>query len=577
MTAALRNRLVMASLGAIGAICFFVLKEVIADDLFSRRMAVALGFFILTAFGGAMSMASGVQWRKLWPVVAVHGAVVAVLVSVAGFRFDPIGTFEGDLVSIFAVLFLGLLPLPFIMAHFSAQWRDYQAVFTHAWGLFLRLTFAWLFTGLVWGLIFLSDALFDLVGLRMLDALEDIEISLWIITGLVFGLAVALVDELSDYVSPYLILQVMRLLVPVVLVVLVVFLIALPFQGIDNLFGDLSSAGILLTMAAAAISLVTAAADQTDEESTLSGVMLWASKGLGVLAVVPAVLGTWAIATRVWQYGWTPERLFGAWAAVFIMCYALAYTGAALRGAWRDQVRRANLHLALGIIATSALWLTPVLSPQAISAQSQISLFKASGMKQNALDLYALQQWGVAGKSALAQLTELAKTPGQEALAAALKEQITPSGPPDAEALRLSLANIMPLQPKTPASIAAQAVIFAAADAYLLQQWQISCESLLPGGQPGCAMVVAELRTDRPGDEVLVAEGSYDQYVSINNVFIRDGYLQQMQLVGQNGQYPDLDQSIPILLQMQTEPPVIAASPFNMLSLGPLNMMLSPY
>lgn len=576
MTAPLRNRLLLSGFGAIAGVCFYAIEQALSHDLFSYRLALALGLFILMLSGGAISMAGVVPLRRAALMSAALGAIIAALGSWAGLRFNPLDQFDGDPVTIMAVLILGFLPLPFLMAAQTSHWRSYSAVFRHAWALFLRLSFAWLFVGLVWALIYLSDALFDLVGLPVIDQLLEVEVTPWIVTGLLFGLAVAIVDELSDYMSPYLILQVMRLLVPFVLLVFAVFLLALPFRGLNGLFGDLSAAGILLTMAAGAVALISAAADEADDTAPLPGFMLRASQGLALISVVPAALGAWAIWTRVVQYGWTPERLFAAWAAVFILCYTTAYAVSALRGAWRARVRQANIYLALGLIASAALWLTPLLNPQRISAQSHIDRFTKSGFQPNYLDSYALSRWGEAGKTALADLADLATRPGQDQLAAVLLQSKTLSGAPDAAALRISLAKIMPLQPQSPAAIAARDRVFAAAEAYQLKEWQDGCNATLPGGQPGCAMVVADLHTGRPGDEVIIAQRSIGQFFAVSEITVTDGYAQARQLVGSNGQYPQFDQAVAILQALQSAAPVVVPSPLMMLKLGDTELMIAP-
>ena len=70
-------------------------------------------------------------------------------------------------------------------------------------------------------------------------------------------LALAVVTELSDYVSPFLILRLLRLMLPPVLLVLAVFLLALPLRGLSGLFGGLSAAATLLAMVAAGATATT--------------------------------------------------------------------------------------------------------------------------------------------------------------------------------------------------------------------------------------------------------------------------------------------------------------------------------
>jgi len=97
--------------------------------------------------------------------------------------------------------------------------------------------------------------------------------------------------------------------------------------------------------------------------------------------------------------------------------------------------------MALIVLAAAAAFLTPVLNPERIAANNQIARFEAGKMPPEALDLAGLARWGRAGVKALARLEEIAKQPGQQALAMHLqsldKDLVKPGG--DIEALRTAL------------------------------------------------------------------------------------------------------------------------------------------
>ena len=93
----------------------------------------------------------------------------------------------------------------------------------------------------------------------VIEALIDIDPARPVITGAIFGLAIVVTYELSDMISPQLILRLLRLLLPMITVVVAVFVIALPFRGLSNLFGSLSAGAVMIGMAITATSLVSAA------------------------------------------------------------------------------------------------------------------------------------------------------------------------------------------------------------------------------------------------------------------------------------------------------------------------------
>lgn len=569
MIQSLQRRMAMAALGALAGLSFYLLAKIIAENWLAERLALALTSFAGVFFAAGLSMAGPLRMVRALASAAVLGLVVALLISWAGLRFASVSDFPAF--PLFAAVVLTLLPLPFLMAAGGVGWRDYSSLFTHAWGLFVRLSLAVIFVGVVWGVILLSNALFGLIGLRVIEQLLEIPLVPWLITGTTFGLALAVVNELTDYISPFLILRLLRLLIAPVLLVLLVFVLALPLRGLTGLFGGLSSAATLLGMVAAAVTLVSAAVDQAESEAVAPGWNALAAKALALLVPIPAALAVWALWLRVAQYGWTPGRLFVAWMAVLALGYGAFYAAAVLRPGWMARVRTANIWLALVLIGSAALWLTPLLHPEALSARSQLARFEAGGRNPDDLDLYALSHWGRAGAAARATLEDIALQPGQEALAARLKGD-APEATSDAATLRSSLQAILPLQPAT--ATATRDAILAAADPSLLLYWRKSCETILAAGQRACVMVVADLWTDRPGDEALIITAGLDGFMSYTGLALTDVGLQQHSVQARTGLLPDQAEGSDLLIALQSTPPAIKPAPLNQVMVGDTGLLL---
>lgn len=572
MTPNMPLRLAMTLLGGLAGLAFYWMGVIVEDGVLAERLVLALAAFAGAFFGGAMAMAGPVALPRAAAMAAGLGAVVAGLVSLAALRFDPVTDLANAPLILLAGVVLSLVPLPFLIGAAGPGWRDYPTLFTESWGLFVRLSFAWIFVGVVWGLILLSGALFDLVGLTLIEDLLDIEVAPWLITGVVFGLALAVVNELSDFVSPFLILRLLRLLLPLVLLVLVVFLLALPFRGLTGLFGGISSAGTLLAMVATAVTLISAAVDQSDEDAVGAGLMAGATRALALILPLPAGLAAWALQLRVAQYGWTPERLFVAAMAALAIGYGLSYAFAAPRRSWRAYIRSVNVFNALAVIALAVLWLTPLLNAERIAASSQMARFAASG-DPAALDLWALGQWGTAGAKARAELERLAAQPGQQALA----DLLAGHEPDTAAALtkaRADLVAMMPLQPllATPQRDA----ILATADLYDLQSWLASCQTEMPGGGLGCVMVVADFYPGQPGDEAIFALYSAAGYVSYTGLWWDGTSLMRRQILPGFGNLPDGAEGQAAIRQLQSAPPVLVPAPLNMLMIGETGLIIAP-
>ena len=373
----MRQRWIMGAIGGLAGLGFYGLGYLANHDLLTPRPLFALAVLTVTFFTTLIAATGPIPLRQSAPAAAGLAGTATLLLSLAALRYDDPVQFAGTAFALLSGFIIAALPLPFLIARAQTGWRDYPALFAAAWGIVVRGAVAWAFVGLVWGVIAACAALFRVVGLDWIDRLIDIPVAPFVITGAVLGIAAAVVVEMDEIVTPSLVLRLLRLLVPVVLAVIGVFTLALPFRGMSGLFGELSTAAILLCMAGGAATLVSAAVDQTDGEAAAAGWMQAATRALAVLIAVPVLLAVWSVAQRVAQYGWTPDRLFAATAALAGLGYGGLYVTAVARGqGWMGRIRRANIWMALALIGVAALWLT-VLNPEAIAARSQLARFQA--------------------------------------------------------------------------------------------------------------------------------------------------------------------------------------------------------
>jgi len=571
MTGTLQQRGLMALLGAAAGISLYVLGELLDGDLLGERVSLALAAFTGTFFAALLGMAGPLSLARAAAGALAVATAVAALLSLAALRFASIDDLANSPIPAVATFVVGSLPLPFIIAGFGPGWRNYCALFSEAWGIFVRYAVALVFVGVVWAVILLSDALFGVVGLTWIDDLLQIDPVPFLITGTVLGLALAVVQEMADVVTPYLILRLLRLLVPVVLLVMVVFIAALPVQGLAGLLGGLSVAATLMAMAAAAAVLVTAALDDEDANAPDTALMRRATQALAAVMPVPAALGVYAVWLRVDQYGWTPDRLFAATVGVMGLAYGLLYLLCVVRGhGWMDRIRASNMAMALALIAVGALWLT-LLNPEAISARSQVARLVDGRQEAATLDLYALDQWGYAGQAARAELAGIATQPGQEALGLLLANP-APSTPqpvgPDLAPLRAELVALLPLQPPTATAI--RDGLLAVAEDYELTSWINVCKMSLDDGAPGCVMVVADFLPGEPGEETLMILRDTDNgYMRFEGLYLRDGIIQYRSAWSSTGGLPEMDAGAAIIAALQKAPPAVSPAALNQIGIGP--------
>lgn len=572
-----RQRGMMALIGALAAGSLYALGQLTEAQWLSGRSALAVAVLAGVFFGGLLVTTGPLALRRSIPAAAGVAVSVAALVAWASLRFPAPEGLGGSGLAVLSALTLASLPWPFAIAAAGMGWRDYPSLFRESWSIVVRATLALVFTGIVWLVIYLSQELLGLVGVPVISVLLSYDLAPWLITGTVLGLAMAVTTELADVLSPNLVLRLFRLLVPVVLVVMVLFLIALPLRGFSTIFGAVSSTAVLLAMTAVAVTLVTSALDQEEALATGSAMLLQATRLLAAIAILPAGLAAWALWLRVSDHGWTPSRLLAASAVGLGLAYGLAYLVACLGGRrWQDWVRQANILMALVGMALAVLWLS-ALNPEAISARSQLARIADGRTTVAEIDLYALQDWGLAGQAALDQLAQRAKTDAPLAARLAALQAGQTEEMPDPATLQKALAAALPLQPSTPQARALRDSILAGVFPTDLQSWQSRCDAHLPQGGPGCVLVVADFLPAAEGDEAMLFTRSSDGFLMIEGFAFDAGTLTRHAVTSYAGALPGSEAGAALIDQLQKAPAAVAPLTLNQLVLpGQPGLVLSP-
>ncbi|WP_435231501.1 DUF4153 domain-containing protein [Pseudopelagicola sp. nBUS_20] len=452
---------------------------------------------------------------------AVIALPAALLLFWCSLRFDTLETFVEAGHPIFTWALFLFVGTPFIGVWLenSRETFNYARLFNCTWAIVVRYSASWLFVGLFWVVIFLSDALLQIVGVRMIEKLVEIEPVNFVLSGAVLGLGLSVVFEMREYVSPFLLLRLLRLLMPVMLVVVLVFVSSLVLRRSPELFGELSPAATILAVAIGAISLISVALDRRDVEAVTSVWMRGSAALLAVLLPILACLAAYAIWLRVVQYGWTPSRLLASTVCTFILIYGVCYAGSVfLRGHWMARIRRVNTLLAGGILLVCAAWLSPLLNVESISTNSQVAryLSGAANIKQAALWEMA-HEWGRSGHQGLIHLEKLpegAPVALSEAIAVARKsvdryryEEVNEirSEVSSEKALALhALVRVLPV------GLDLNSGVWNALPHYRLEEWLDLCRR---DRAPGCVLILDEFDPTKSGKEgILLLPGRGDTY-----------------------------------------------------------------
>lgn len=525
------NRLALVALGAASAVALWWLGNNWGEPGLSAPLFLAL-FWFVTVFGAVGLALAG-------PLVlgrALAGALglalpVTLLISLAGQRYDrATDVFDQPiLLGVSATLVFFATPFVLVGLQERARMLDYPSLFEAAWSLTARFLIAWGFVAGVWILAFLSDALFRLVDINVIQRILDADWLVFGLSGAVLGLGMAVVYELRETVSPFVLLRLLRLLVPLVLAVVAVFLVAVPFRGLGQVFGEFSAAATLMSAAIVAISLICTALERSDAQMVQTPGLRLATRVLALTLPLLTGLAIWAVVLRVRQYGWTPDRVLAMSVALFLLAYALAYAGAATWGrGWSRMIRKVNVVMALVVIGVLALWLTPVLNADRISVRSQIARFQDGRTAIDGLPLWSMaHEWGRAGQSGLDRLATAAPPEVQEELERRIalvrvqtdryrfEQAIIDQRAPE------EIADLVALMPVRPLGETLNADMLHDMPDYRRAQWLEGCRRTQPGGNPGCVMLKGKFLPE-PGEQAMVLFTDEAGRTRINFVLLDD-------------------------------------------------------
>lgn len=546
------TRLSYALVGAVAGLSAWVLIEMVPDLLGNARLTLLLVSAGLGFFSILLALLGPVRLLQAAAAATIMAVLSAALLLWASFRHMDVRAFLDHGYGLAAYFYLLAIGTPFVIAALQRHggWRHYGMLFDAAWELVVRGAAAWLFVGVVWGVLLLSNELLGLVGLNIIEDLIEIDAMPYLISGAVLGLGIAIVHELREYVSPFLVIQLLRVLLPALLVVLAIFILALPVRGLGNLFGQYSAAATLLGVTAAGVTLITTAIHRDNALSVHGPVMRGAAWGLSLMLPVPALLALWAVWLRVEQYGLTPDRVAALIAAGVATVYALAYAGAVIRRrGWRARQRHVNRWMALASLAIAAAWLTPLLNAERLSTASQMARYER-GTDNAKLALWEMAHlWGKAGQHGLARLQADAEAGGDEALVALISEarRIDTKWNFEAEQGNADISNmdgIVPVRPEGRTLPPGALNSLPGDDRRMIVD---ACERRVAGGHPGCVMVIAQYEPEGSGAEQVIGffttTGGNARIMSFslkNGALINDGYPRDLV----QGRYPAVEPDV---------------------------------
>jgi len=300
----------------------------------------------------------------------------------------------------------------------------YPVYFDWAWKDAVQLGLSALFVAVLWAALALGSALFKLIGI---DALEKLVSQSWFASPVTF-VALAGAVQLTD-VRVGLIqgvrtvgLVLLSWLLPVMTVIVLAFLAALPFTGLAPLFGTRAGASTLLSACAVLIVLISAA--YQDGQAPVPAVLRWAGRAAGIALVPLTLIAAYALALRVGQYGLSPARIEAIACAVVAAGFAAGYGFAAVRPKppWMRPLELTNVAMARVVMLLIVLLFTPIADPARLAVDDQVGRLMSGKTAPAAFDYQFLRyQSGRYGADALARLLALKGSARNLAIAASAR------------------------------------------------------------------------------------------------------------------------------------------------------------
>jgi len=409
-----------------------------------------------------------------------------------------------------------LIAVPLLRARLEAgRWRaSYPVLFRGAARSYLTLAETALFTGIFWGLLALWAGLFETLGIDFFKTLFADARFAYPATTLAVTVALRIIgnsDRLVDGVLDQL-LGLLKWLAPLAGLIVVLFTVAL-LPKLPALLASgekILDSGILLALVALTLVLLNAAYRDGEQEPDYGRLIRQALRVVPPLLVIVASTALVSMIIRTADLGLTPARFWGLVTATFALLFAIGYAIAAVRhGPWFGELRRVNFVLAVLLLATLIISLTPIGNPVRWSVANQLSRAVAAATesdREGALRFLRFDA-GARGREvldALAQGRIAAVDPvlrGEAARIAALSsKRMPPRADPAATPARYAAwrdtLRVLPADRTVPADL----------ESLLRTEFGVAAATLDPGGNaPAPRLVFIDLDADGREDALLVS------------------------------------------------------------------------
>ncbi|TGB78682.1 DUF4153 domain-containing protein [Escherichia sp. E4702] len=395
-----------------GLVCYFLITWLAVDNnnwlVYGIPATVALSSVLLFTV-------ESFKQKRLWGWLALVFIATLAMSGWLKWQIDGMSPWRADQeLWEFGcyLLLMAMLLLPWIQLnlHERKEQTNYSFFYQSAWHNALILMVIFITNGLTWLVLLLWSELFKLVGITFFSTLFfSTDWFIYLTLGLVTALAVILARTQSRLIASIqkLFTLIATGLLPLVSLLTLLFIITLPFAGLNAISRHISAAGLLLTLAFLQLLLMAIVRDPRKASLPWTGPLRCLIKMSLLVAPLYVLIAAWAIWMRVAQYGWTTERLHGALAVVVLLVWSLGYF---VSIAWRKGQNplvlqgKVNLTVSLLVLVILVLLNSPVLDSMRISVNSHMARYQSGKNTPDQVSIYMLEHSGRYGRAALESL-----------------------------------------------------------------------------------------------------------------------------------------------------------------------------
>lgn len=293
---------------------------------------------------------------------------------------------KSDLIRISMAVFL---LIPFFQCRIASwSWKfPYSEIFFQFCRNVFLLFQASLVIVVFWGLLVTAGLLFELVGLDWIPVLIFNPITSVPLSSLTIAISISVaikhpgIDSLGRWL-----LSVLAWLLPFFSVLSVLFLLCLPFSGLQKLWSTGQASTLMILLQFGTIILANAAwLDGSKPAFRNSYVNLLAQVSLLCLPVYSA-LSVYSVSLRIMQYGLTVDRVQAMFLVVITGIWGIGYSLAVILRKWPQSIGRVNVCAIVVLAVITCAMNSPLLDPFRLASANQLSRLQSGEISPEEFD-----------------------------------------------------------------------------------------------------------------------------------------------------------------------------------------------